>query len=193
MDDLLRSGGILNPIKRIGRGMSSYKASKSHGIERAGLEVAEALDMPLWMAVTQTTYAGRERLDRMLRITGSGSVWVASPWGTALTDVEYDPGSRLTPIRPVTPDEEQWTVAACMLIGSSAVTGHPSSIIIRTVDPEDASRQLAWVWQTDGPRLYGVPDNQEVLVPEPRCDVPVLLPPVDCTTRRVLTPHIGVV
>ena len=193
MDNPSSCGGILDQIQLLGRTMPAYKASKSPGIEQAGLEVSEHLEMPLWMAVTQTTYAGRERLDRMLRVSGGGSVWVASPWGTALADVEYDSGSRLTPIRPVTHDEEQWVVAACMLIGSSAVTGHASTIIVRTVDPRNPSRRLAWVWETNGPRLYGVPLEQEPTLPQARCDVPVLLPPTDCMTRRVLTPHIGVV
>jgi len=173
--------------------MSAYKASKSPGIEQAGLEVSEHLEMPLWMAVTQTTHAGRDRLDHMLRVTGGGSVWVASPWGTALADVEYDPGLRLTPIRPVTPDEEQWVVAACLLIGAAAVTGHHALVVIRTVDPEDPARQHAYVWTTHGLALKGVPVCRPLVAPEPRCDVPVLLPPFDRTTRRVLTPDIGVI
>lgn len=198
MEDPLRSGGIFNEIHHIGRGMSAYKASKSHGIEQAGLEVAEAMEMPLWMAVPHTVYTGRERLDRILRLTGSGSVWVASPWGTALADVVYDTALRLTPIRPVGPDDEQWVVAICMLLGTSAVTGHSSTVIVRTTDPEDPEElltgcQTAWVWQTNGPRLYGVPLNQEMPLPEARCDVPVLLPPSDHSVRRVLAPHIGMV
>lgn len=168
--------------------MPPYKAHENPSVEKASLELAEHMGMPLWIAVGHAVAEGRRRVTKAMELTGSGSLWVTSPWGTAMADVELCDEPPM--LRPV-PGDESWAVTAYVLVGAAALLDERALILVRVPSVLHPQKEALRVWVTDGMWLSGVTHDEKVALPITKGDAVAVLPWLDSSVVRVTTPDIN--
>lgn len=169
--------------------MPPYKAHENPSVEKASLDLAEHMGIPLWIAVGHAVAEGRRRVLKAMETTGSGSLWVTSPWGTAMADLEVTDEPR--ELRPTAPEEEPWAVTAYVLVGVSALLDERAILLVRVPSVSYPEKEALRVWVTDGRWLSGVTHDEKVALPITKGDAVAVLPWLDSSVVRVTTPDIN--